>query len=55
MVVYYNYKRKGMDDDIDTFESADAGASKTTPIQAGAIKKSSMVLLKGHPCKVGFY
>lgn len=41
-----------MDDDIETYESADAGASKTTPIQAGAIKKSNIVLLKGHPCKV---
>ena len=53
MVVYYNYKRKDMDD-LDTFENTDAGASKTTPIQAGAIKKNSIVLLKGHPCKVEF-
>ncbi len=41
-----------MDDDIETYESTDAGASLTIPIQAGAIKKGAMVVLKGYPCKV---
>ena len=39
-------------DDIETFEKTDAGASTTTPIQAGNVKKGTIALLKGFPCKV---
>ncbi|EAN34122.1 translation elongation factor IF5A [Theileria parva strain Muguga] len=37
------------------FEGGDAGASHTVPVQAGAIKKNSFVMIKGHPCKVVEY
>ena len=39
-------------DDIETYENTDAGASFTTPIQAGSVKKGTIALLKGFPCKV---
>ena len=39
-------------EDIETFEKTDAGASTTTPIQAGNVKKGTIALLKGFPCKV---
>eukprot|EP00438_Fugacium_kawagutii_P006486 Skav231970 [mRNA] locus=scaffold2806:321634:324816:+ [translate_table: standard] len=40
------------DDDHDhTFESADAGASATYPMQAGEIRKGSHLMIKGRPCK----
>lgn len=39
-------------DDIETYEKTDAGASTTTPIQAGSVKKGTIALLKGFPCKV---
>lgn len=35
------------------FESkADAGASKTYPMQAGAIRKNGHIVIKNRPCKV---
>jgi hypothetical protein len=35
------------------FESkADAGASKTYPMQAGAIRKGGHIVIKNRPCKV---
>jgi len=34
------------------FNTGDAGASDTIPIQAGSCKKGSFVVLKGNPCKV---
>lgn len=35
------------------FESkADAGASKTYPMQAGAIRKGGYLVIKNRPCKV---
>ena len=34
------------------FESADAGASKTFPMQAGSIRKNGHIVIKGRPCKV---
>ena len=38
--------------DDETFETADSGASLTVPVQAGQLKKGSMVCIKGFPCKV---
>eukprot|EP00759_Apiculatamorpha_spiralis_P026998 PhF_6_TR29926/c0_g1_i1/m.43866/K03263/EIF5A; translation initiation factor 5A len=38
--------------DDETFESTDAGASLTYPVQAGNIKKGDVVMLDGFPCKV---
>ncbi|TMW62875.1 hypothetical protein Poli38472_005493 [Pythium oligandrum] len=40
-----------MSDDY-TFESTDAGASETYPMEAGQIKKNGFIMIKGHPCKV---
>jgi len=34
------------------FESADAGASLTYPQQAGTVRKSGFLVIKGRPCKV---
>jgi len=33
-------------------DSADAGASDTIPMEAGAIKKGGHMMIKGKPCKV---
>ena len=42
-----------MSDEEHHFESkADAGASKTYPQQAGAIRKNGYIVIKGRPCKV---
>ncbi|KAG1342019.1 eukaryotic translation initiation factor 5A [Cocos nucifera] len=42
-----------MSDEEHHFESkADAGASKTFPQQAGAIRKNGYIVIKGRPCKV---
>mmetsp|Transcript_1806 Transcript_1806/g.2227 ORF Transcript_1806/g.2227 Transcript_1806/m.2227 type:complete len:145 (-) Transcript_1806:15-449(-) len=39
------------DEEEPTFESGDAGASHTYPMQAGEIRKGSHLMIKGHPCK----
>jgi len=36
----------------ETFESVDAGASETIPMEAGQIKKGGYICIKGRPCKV---
>lgn len=41
-----------MSDGDYTFEGADAGASLTYPMEAGALRKGGHCMLKGHPCKV---
>ncbi|RWW08755.1 hypothetical protein BHE74_00007660 [Ensete ventricosum] len=42
-----------MSDEEHHFESkADAGASKTYPQQAGAIRKNGYIVIKNRPCKV---
>ena len=41
-----------MAEEHETFESADAGASLTYPMQAGTIRKNGFILIKNRPCKV---
>merc|ERR1711998_806469 len=36
----------------ETFETAESGASLTTPAEAGSVKKGGFLLVKGFPCKV---
>ena len=44
-----------MSDEEHHFETSDAGASKTFPQQAGAIRKGGYLVIKGRPCKVRFW
>ena len=39
-------------DDVEEFETADAGASTTVPMQAGSVRKGGFMVIKGRPTKV---
>jgi len=36
----------------ETFETQDAGAADSYPIEAGQIRKGGHIMIKGRPCKV---
>lgn len=38
--------------DVEEFETADAGASTTVPMQAGSVRKGGFMVIKGRPTKV---
>ena len=40
------------EEEAETFESADAGAAPTFPLEAGNIKKGGYIMIKDQPCKV---
>ena len=48
----YSSTMSAADYEFDTFEAADAGASLTYPVEAGALKVGGYVCIAGHACKI---
>ena len=52
-LTWKNYTLRTMSDhEVETFESTDAGASLTVPMQAGSVRKGGYIVIKGKACKV---
>ena len=49
---HHTHLRTMSDHEVETFESTDAGASKTIPMQAGSVRKGGYIVIKGKACKV---
>ena len=49
---HHTHLRTMSDHEVETFESTDAGASKTVPMQAGSVRKGGYIVIKGKACKV---
>ena len=41
--------------EVQEFENVESGASLTYPAAAGSIRKGAHIVIKGRPCKVGFF
>lgn len=54
LVASSHFQHKMSDHEVETFESADAGASLTYPQQAGTVRKNGYLVISGHPCKVQY-
>ena len=48
----HTYAAMSDHDDVEDFETADAGASTTVPMQAGSVRKGGFMVIKGRPTKV---
>jgi len=48
----HTYAAMSDHDDVEEFETADAGASTTVPMQAGSVRKGGFMVIKGRPTKV---
>jgi hypothetical protein len=49
---HHTHLRTMSDHEVETFESTDAGASQTVPMQAGSVRKGGYIVIKGKACKV---